>query len=70
MLTSGHYLSSIIRTIPSVTESHRIMPDWLADYTAGGELRPASKISIHIFVLSGLYRPSMGICGLFLRYLL
>ena len=36
-------VSSIIQTVLSVSESHRFCAKTLADYTAGGEFRPALK---------------------------
>ena len=41
------YTPSLIQTILSVPESHRFLrPKPLADYTAGGEFRPALKTKI------------------------
>ena len=46
-LLAYHTISSLIQTILSVLESHQIshVLTRVADYTAGGELRPAPKIS-------------------------
>ena len=43
MGTAGAVSSSSIQTILSVPELHRFGAEALADYTAGGEFRPALK---------------------------
>ena len=43
-------VSSSIQTILSVSEFHRFNPIGLADFTAGGELRPALKILIQLSI--------------------
>lgn len=47
---SGILLSSFIRTIPSVTESHRIMPFGLRTLPPVGSCPPASKIAIFCLI--------------------
>ena len=41
--------SFLIQTVLSAPESNRIMPKWLAGYTAGRESHPASKTVFYSF---------------------
>ena len=41
--------TSSIRTLPSVSEFHRINPTGLADYTAGREINPALKFMVKLY---------------------
>ena len=52
------YTPSLIQTILSVPELRRfLLPQQLADYTAGGEFRPAPKTAIRLFSVDSIYPP-------------